>query len=635
MYQVSQEYLDKLFSLGKKTRRIRGSINGVTFTENDVLAESLSYSKQMTSSDVTLGGVYVSQLNITFLHSFARRVERGSWKNREIDIRIGLLIDVDEETEEETWEDIPIGVYFVDEANHVAEGVSITAYDAMSRLDKKVTISSTGGSIYSLISLACNQCGITFGMTQEATEDLPNGTETFTMYPDSDIKTWRDFVSWIAVTIGGYATINREGNLELRNWKTETDITLGINDRFTGGSYSDFESFYSGLYYTDIATKTTRYIAGSGTGGLTMNIGANPFMQYGLRPYLDWLAHNIVNAIDDVRWTPFRVTSHIDPILDLGDIVEFTDGLAGTSSICCIMKLDYSYRRGVTMEGFGKNPALIGAQSKTDKNIEGLLSQSTENQNVFLKYANAESIHMGCDSEGVHYPAVNTQLIGSLFVSPIKDTNIEIHTRVIMTQGSEDYIQSATRISNNYRLALIYKMDNVEIARIPFSENDIFTDLDNHARPQTIEDFHSYIGLESGNRKTLDVYLELTQVDGVDGWCPVIDIGQEGVQLTIIGQGLSTEEEWDGIIRCSDVLEGFRIEDIGLVQIYDSKNISLVSVITETITEIIPMEAINSLDISAISESFNIYLLHELYSLVTEDGEYEIWTEDGQDRIMI
>lgn len=638
MYGVSQAYINKLFSVDTKRRRIRGNIDNTSFTENDVIANSLSLSKQLTaSSDIKLGGVYTSQLTLVFMRDFASRVNRGSWRTRKITISVGLFLGLDE-NEQELWEDVPLGEFYIDEANHTAAGVEVKAYDAMTKFDKRMSLTSTGGHFYSMLTLACNRCGVPLGMTQAEVEELPNGNVTFQLYPDNDITNWRDFISWIAVSAGAFCTIDREGQLVLRTWKETPDLEIGINDRFTGGSYSDFSTYYSRLRYTNLMTKESLVVEGYSTGGLEMNIGANPFFQYGLKPYIESLCRSILSRLYFFNYVPFKVTSHIDPILDLGDVLEFTDGLAGDSSIGCVMKIDYSYRKGVTLEGFGKNPAIAGAMSAADKNIAGLLN-NTENEMVYVKYVNAEGIYMGCDSGGEYFPEINTQKIGEVYLTATKDTNVEIHTRVIFEQGSEDHVSGqgqSVDLPNDYRLALIYKLDGETIARIPFSEDSVYTSASSNAKPQTIEDFHSYIGLETGNRSTLEVFLELTQANrATDGWCPTITIGAEGISLTVIGQGLSKEEEWDGVITASDSVGGFNIQELRVFPIWDDLvSLALVNNDTETFTDSVPAPSITPLSVGAINEtSFHIYLRYEEANLLTESGD-EITTENGDEILL-
>lgn len=372
MYAVSNTYLNKLFSVSSKQRRIKGTIGEFEFTEDDILASSFKYSDiAVNSSDIKLGGVFISTLNLTFLDSFARNVTRGTWRDRVINITVGLLLDRDNDI----WEDVPLKPYVIDEANHSSLGVSITAYDYMGLFDEPIQFDTASGKVYDYAYSACRNCGVTLGMSEIEMDALPNGTETLLLSGNSDIETWRDLISWVAVTIGGFATINRDGELVFRTWKNAYDLTIDINNRFTGGSWSDFSTNYSAVTVTDIEDGIPRYYAMPTDNGLTLDIGANPLIQAGLDEAKERQARNILNAIQNLQYVPFKSVSLIDPCLDLGDVIRYTDGLAN-NALCCVMRIDYQYSKGATLQGYGKNPALIGARSKTDKAI----AQAAKNQ---------------------------------------------------------------------------------------------------------------------------------------------------------------------------------------------------------------------------------------------------------------
>ena len=318
MYSVSSAYLAKLKSVGKKTRRIRGSIGSVNFTELDILENSFSYTDiAVKSSDIKLGGVFIGSLKLTFLQSFISRIPRGSWRGRVIsNLSIGLFLGLDE-NDEEIWEDVPLKPYTIDEANHSALGLDIVAYDDMSKFDATIQLSTTSGNLYGIASLACDSCGVTLGMTAQEMAALPNGNVILGLYPDNDIETWRDLISWIAATAGGFATINRDGELEFRIWKEEEDIAIGVNDRFTGGKWSDFSTNYTAVQLTDAETGEALYYAIEQDTGLTMDLGANPLLQYGVRSAREAECRAILAALQNLKYVPFSSSSLIDPALDL------------------------------------------------------------------------------------------------------------------------------------------------------------------------------------------------------------------------------------------------------------------------------------------------------------------------------
>ena len=622
MYSVSNDYLTKLFNISKKRRVVLASLDGVSFDENDIIASSLKYTQQCVGgAEINLGGVFLGQLWLTFTKPFADNITRGTWKGKEIDLSIGLEID----PEEETIEYVPIGKFYVEEANHVEAGVEIVAYDSMRKFDKNINTQSTAGSFYSLVTFACNRCGVTLGMTEEEIEALPNGDEVFSEYPENDIKTFRDFISWLAVTMGGFATINREGNLEFRGWNDEPVISMGINDRYAKGSWSDFHTYYTGISVTNIAEETTSYYHVLHDDGLTMNVGANPFLQYGLEQTKERQRNNILNALENFDYVPFKVSAFADPFFDLGDIITFTDGLAGTTSKCCVMRIDFSFSKGITMQGFGKNPALFGAQSKTDKNIAGLMSKNQENFLSFVTYTNSEAISLNYkDSDGLQ-----SSPIATLYVSPIKDTNIDVNTRVIyediFTAGnSEAYVKSIK--------AIRYELDGDLIARIPYEDVPfpiVSSRLLGQDRNNTIEDYQAILNVKAGDRKTLIVYLEY-EVEGTatDQQAQLL-IGQGGINITLRGQGLSTEEAWDGFIRLSDEYPYTQIGGIGIEDLEDSVEVTLQDIISIDLDDEFDETQIVGLSIEDMEESISITLVRPTFNVVDESGEFNIITEDG------
>lgn len=366
MYSVSNDYLNKIKSASIKRRCIRGSLDAFSFTENDILAASFQYSDiAVKSSDVKLGGVFVGQMSLTFLDSFVSHVNRGTWRGREINTEIGLRLD------NQQWEYVPLKPYFIDSADHSALGVDVVAYDAMAKFDKPINLVTSTGRLWAFANMACIDCGVTFGMTVEEMALLPNGDEQLSLNPMNNCETWRDVLSEIATAICGFAIINRDGELEFRTWKSTADIQIDKYNRFAGGSWSDFNNKYTSLSVDNIEDGTTEKYSLQVDDGLTMNIGANPFLQSNVEGFRTRIRTAVLNGLQNLNYVPFKSTSLIDPCMDVGDVIEYVGGLADSSSKCCIMKLDFSYSKGVTLQGYGKNPAMADAKSKAEKSGGG------------------------------------------------------------------------------------------------------------------------------------------------------------------------------------------------------------------------------------------------------------------------
>lgn len=517
MYPVSNDYIDKISEQPKDlTRRIRGTVDNVAFTEADVIASSLIYTETcVKSSDINLGGVFVGTLQITFQPSF-QGITRGTWHGRTINLSIGLLVDPDNDV----WEDIPIKPYVIDEASHSKSGIAIKAYDYMNQFDEAFNISTTAGTIFEMASLACEVCGVTLGQTAAQIAQLPNGTEQFALYPENDIETWRDLVSWLAVTIGGYATINRLGQLEFRTWHDTPDIEMDINDRAVGGSWCDFTTYYTGLSIVDMEKETTRYYNVEPDTGLTMNLGMHPLIQYGTDETRSRQAMAILNSLQSFVYVPFNSSGLLDPCFDLGDVIEYSDGLAGDSSVCCIHKMEFKYSSGMKLTGYGKNPALFGARSKTDKNISGLLSRTAENEMVTHTFLNSSEFDIG--STATDILQIRFATISPRTVKLLHEINFDLD----IDSGEDDA-----------QITAYYYLNDDLITFHPISSWD---NEGNHILPL----MYFLDNLTGGEQYTWRVALKCDR--------GTIHIDKQGIRALLEAQGLVATEEWDGYLEVSD-----------------------------------------------------------------------------------
>lgn len=625
MFSVSQDYINKVFDISKKRRAIYALLDAIEFNENDIVANSLKYTLQCVGgAEINLGGVFLGQLFLTFTKPFAARIPRGSWKGKKITLEIGLEID----SEQEEFEYVPIGEFFIEEANHTTDGVEITAYDAMRKFDKNLNLSTTSGGLYSMTTFACERCGVELGMTREEFDALPNGEETFSVYPENDMKTYRDLLSWIGVTIGGYCTINREGKLVFRGWQSEPVISMGINDRYAKGSWSDFHTWYTGISVTNIAEQTTSYYHVTHDDGLTMNVGANPLLQYGLEETKERQRRAILDALENFNYVPFKVSAFADVFFDLGDVILFTDGLAGTSSKCCIMRIDFSFSKGVTLQGFGKNPALFGAQSKTDKNISGLMSQNKANEIKFIHFTNIEDIIISGETEDEVTIAtidITTDREGWAEVQTTCNYRFETSTQLNATNILGRLLEEIVRFYLDGELVSEYFHHKYSHVRATESDWNM------------IEHYFA-LRLGANERKTLTVkmtspflyfYRTVAGNVRVDDEGTLIDIFPNSLHIYVKGQCLSETPSWDGFIILADEIPYISISGIGFDDLEDSVEVSILDVEPLNPSDDVDLIDIESLDIVDIDEDIDITMVRPTFNTVDETGEFNLVSEDG------
>ncbi len=524
MYPVSEAY-KKAMKAEAQTFEIRGMVGTAEFNNGNILDGSFTISNQCCdSTKMELGSVYIGELRCTFRNL---PIPRNSWSGKEIRPVFRLLT-------EDGWEEIPLGVFTVSSANHKEAGMEVIAYDNMAKLDKNASFDVSSGDAYTFLTTISEACGIPFGMTKNEVGLLPNGKRTLGLYADNDIKTWRNMLSDLAAALGSFATVNREGALVLRMYGGEPVDDLDDHHRFSGGSFSDFSTRYSGLYVTDRDSSTTKYY-GDGSEGLTMNVGANPFLQYGLSTTVDKMRQEVCDALLAIDYAPFKVSAIGNPAYDLGDIFTFSGGIADEGKRYCLMKYSFAFDGEYRMEGIGEDPALASGNSKVDKNIIGLVDGAKEASAVyFYSYKNAEEVRIA-DGE-------QKQIIFVKFAAKT-DTHVVFQAEVCLLvettedDGCFDAVARATYFINGEEVPDVHPaetwQDGEHILHLIY---DVSATADEQIN-------------------TFSVFLNM------DGGSAVIPAGNS--RGVIFGQGLAANGgTWDGEIRAADEVEAVRLTGI-------------------------------------------------------------------------
>lgn len=509
MYQVSEEYL-KQTKRKVQTFRLTGTVNKIAFTNHDILSGSFTITNQCSEqNDVKIGSVYIGELKCTFKPD----LQVPDWTNAQIIVSEGLLIDGT------TWEDVPLGVYTVSEANDTEYGVDITAYDNMARFNRSCTVDITIGTPYELLTLACTTCEVELGMTQEDVDALPNGTESLSLYTENDIETWQDFVFWVAQATGTIATMDREGKLVFRSYTQNVVDTLTNHERFTGSKFSKFETRYSGLSCVNIADDTTSYYGSDPDNYLTYNLGSNPFLQYGVDSYKEQIRRAVLDALLKIDYVPFETSCLCGAMYDLGDIIRCTDGIA-PGKLGCVMMYDYTFNGGCKITGFGSDPALATAKSKTDKNLEGLRSSVSSSDILFFNYENASALQLGdCDSKAI----IDIRFTSSVSIGVLFQAEVLLEA----TATEEDVVGS-----------------------IEYTLNEV-----------TIIGYNPTETWKNGKHILSLMYMLMIDANSINRWLVKlsiaggsVSIAQGGIRAVIYGQGLVGTVEWDGFITLEEKL---------------------------------------------------------------------------------
>ena len=569
MYPVSDAFMQAIKSNTRKyywTGTITTSDKKTyEFGNEDIVKGSGYISRQCCgNSEIELGSVYAAELGISLFCD----IDRYTLEGAEIKLWFHLLLD------DVNTESIPMGVFYVAEANRRIKTLELKAYDGMLNLDKAFNKGLSSASPYEFLSLLSKACHVELSQTKEEIEALPNGTELLGIYQDNDIESWRDFLYYLAQTLGCFAVIDRCGKLSLTSYGSTPAMAIDIRHRFSS-SFSDFVTRYTAVSSTNKKTETAEYYAKDPDDGLTMNLGVNPLLQFGLEETRKRIIHTILDVVSTVEYVPFDSETIGNPALDLGDVLRFTGGHADETKQSAITSIYTKINGKQTVKCVGKNPRLAAAKSKNDKNISGLINSIGETKLSIYTFTNALALDAGEEK---------LSIINMEFASG-DETNAEFHAQAIMAVESNPDTRTLTA-ETTIDLGTITddegnEVKNKKVISFPLSWNEdgktalsVFYVLDGHE----VEEFHPkeswlsgkhlltlyypIIGLTANQLHTFEVLISMKNGTG--------HIEAQNIMATITGQGLGVQERWDGRITADDTLKKILLSSMPTHTLHDT-----------------------------------------------------------------
>lgn len=592
MYNVSDAYKAKMLDQ-IQTHRLVGFLDDTySFTETDVIG--VSYKNQCSQKKVALGSVNIGVLKLTLLVDF---LNRGDYYGKKIVLYDGLKIE--EESGEDVFEDVPVGVFYIAEAIRTAAGIVITAYDVLSKADKNLTIDQTSGTLYYFCKFIESETGAIFGMTKEECEALPNGLEVLSPYEDNDMTTFRDLMSAIAQMAGGFAYADRLGTWKIRSFDNVSVIRIPKARRMSGTEISDFDSYYDFVSYVDVQTNIVKVI-GEGD-GLVMELGNQPFLQYGTPDAITRRVENIVSVIKQMVYTPFKGSMLPAFIaLDLGDVIELEDDYSGKTSSGAVMLSTWTYNKSYNVQCYGDNPNLRNGQSKTDKNISGIINKTSQNEVKYHSFTNVEDIFIQ-DEQEVE--------IASLRFSSAQLTTVKILHEFIMDMKADLGLGSSYEIK--------YYLDDELVSYSPYERIPAIGQSTGELSDFSISRDFFYILREV----TPDIRHSWRVTITPHGMN--ISISANNAHVTLEGQRLYGEEYFDGFIKAEDFFSVCSIGNLTEVPIADSAIISIIGNVIESVLDEFLICTINNIEVLAVSEGVG-----ELAPHIFMSGGFDLMTED-------
>lgn len=551
MYPVSEEYL---LAIQDNTRSFyfEGCITtklGIKypFTNRDIVKGSGYITNQCCgSNEMEIGSVYAAELGISLYNSIDRySLEGGS-------ITLSFFLEL----ESGKYEEVPLGIFEISEANRTINCLAIKAYDYMLHFEKTFKNKASSGTAFDLLALACEECKVELAHSQEQIESWNNGKILLGIYGENDIETWRDIIFYVAQVLGCFATINRVGKLELRKFVNTSVMNIPNTQRFSS-SFSDFVTCYTAINSTNVRTQTAEYYALDPDNGLTMNLGVNPLLQFGLKETRKDILMNILDDISKIKYVPFDSSTIGNPAFDLGDVITFSGGHADEKQITAITKYEFKVNGKHALQCVGKNPRLAEAKSKNDKNINGLLNQVEAGKIVVHTFMNASPYTIG---------SVDTEVCSIEFASN-EDTDAQFHASILLQVNADcmtkigqakgkitipDTTTGGTATTVDATLDVSVLDDGQAVITVTYIINDnvltTYVPIETvHSGRHILNLYYPLSGLEANAYNSFRVRMRIS------GGSALIDRGQ-GI-CTISGQGLSSNNMWDGRLEFSETVE--------------------------------------------------------------------------------
>ena len=577
MYPVSVAFLQavqgntrKYYWTGKITTAAGAEY---PFTQEDIVKGSGHITAQCCgNSEIELGAVYAAEMGISLFLD----IDRYTLEDAEVELSYHLRLA------DGTYEAVPMGIFEVSEANRTVHVLELKAYDRMLRFDRAFNGFETIGTAYGMMELCSTACGVELAQSQTEIEALPNGSELLSIYPENDIETYRDVLYFTAQVLGGFFCINREGKLEFRQYGETPVMEILQKHRFSS-SFSDFVTRYTAVSSTNLRTQTSEYYALEEDDGLTMNLGVNPLLQFGLEETRAELCGNILTALSAVNYVPFDSDTIGNPALDLGDVLTFSGGQADAQQITCVTSFTVKIGGRQSLKCVGKNPRLSQAKSKNDKNISGLLNQieagkigihtftnaseysigETDVRIISIEFASKEENHaqfFGQVVVDVEAQAVekSTQASGTIVI-PFPSGNVGDSGGAADTEnGSEDGAagEETTDISVDVSLPVTWTEDGKAVCYVTFELNNVEILLHHpvetwHSGKHILSLYYPIENIVPNITNTFNVYLRIEDGSG--------SVGIGDCIASISGQAMAAAAAWDGRIDIEESAALFSI----------------------------------------------------------------------------
>lgn len=624
MYQTSADYKTAMRSASRPYDTVYGTVTLTTGTEIDLDSSimptnAISISKQcIDNGELMFGGVFLSTLKLSILTDLSRYAFYGA------EIELFYKVQTGTETvgtsEVPVYEEVPLGVYVVAEADRPSDRVNITAYDKMRLLDVELGAMTITGTPWEILSTVAEQTGYPLGFEESYLTTFINSTYPITTSEEQGIKTYRDVVKVVCQQLGCFALDDRTGQLMLKKFSMNADLLLHPSDWYSIVP-ADYICNYVALSITSLKGTFVKTDPNPNLVGNMMIIEDAPAWDYGLDTVLDDKTTALFNYLTDIDYTPCDIEMPADPSFDCGDRLGCTLR-DGTTISTLITSYEWKFHQGMTVTSEGINPYLEGGSALATES-QRILTQAVEKSKLqFVTFTNPSEKIIGDDETVVigETSFTPTTQANALFVAtilvdadvddvmiPVKVYNGTTETVVTDLQGNTLTLKTPEGGECTAQIKYSLKADNGEEIFLPTNEDPYIATEELTDGRHIITVSYPLNALTEYVRFTFKVYM--TAGGGT------ITIPAHTLQATIFGQEITTMEAFSG-------------------QIVVDENFDLLVVGTKTIfglEETIAVNVVNSLA-NVISEDFECLTVggYPTRNYVLDESGEQILDEDGE-----
>jgi len=212
--------------------------NGSYLITNSEVWEKTFSIEDMVSQDDTfdVGTAIINKFTLG-LNNITEQFSGINFKNAVVIPKIGLIVNGQPEM-------LDKGIFIVDDCKYDGSIIKLSCLDLMEVFDRAYSTDLTyPATLLDIVEDACDKCGITINGEKYpiAPESFTNDDYVVSEAPTKESLSFREVLSWVAQIAGGFARVNRMGELEIKWFNTELLANLN-EDHYDGGTFRGGES---------------------------------------------------------------------------------------------------------------------------------------------------------------------------------------------------------------------------------------------------------------------------------------------------------------------------------------------------------------------------------------------------------